>query len=235
MNLGTYFFEAKGKPIATCDINIWWEKVKGTATEKTTKANIDLENRIMKLNMVMDNDGEMTQSEYYARRYLSFFASLLSGDYNLIHAGGLQVNDKGIMIVGKSKSGKSTLVSDFLPDAKVIDDDMIMTDWETMYRTCKWGQSYKSPIHKNHMTLHDNFYSCPLNFIVLLTHEIGAREIRDSSPEKIREVAFDNRLPEELRPLYLDHLSLPSNVPIYEVGTRGPDTVTKDTIMHLVE
>ncbi|MBL7056054.1 hypothetical protein ISS07_04035 [Candidatus Woesearchaeota archaeon] len=236
LNLDTYFFPAENEPKATCKVKLWSVPNIGEPTEEDLEVKIDLAQKSMELTVVVDKNKDMVHSEYYVRRYLSFFAGLLSEEYSMVHGAGIQIDGKGILILGKSGAGKSTLVSKFLHEAEVVDDDMIMTDWKTMQRTCKWGQSYKSEEYKQHIFRRDNFYSCPLDYIIVLRRRQDAKRIENGWPDSIREFMFDDRLPPQFFPTYRKKTTIPpEDIPVYRVGTNGPESVSMNSITSIIK
>tara|TARA_Y100000310_G_scaffold345268_1_gene463262 strand:+ start:21594 stop:22352 length:759 start_codon:yes stop_codon:yes gene_type:complete len=235
--LGSYYFLSEDGPVGDVRLSLWMEQFKGDAPKDLTPE-IDLEERTMNILFPVNREGENHFSEYYVRRYLGFFAGILSDDFNLVHGGGILYNGKGVLIVGGSKAGKSTLISEMQETgAKVIDDDMVMTDWNVMERTCRSGHITANGHNSRSLVLHDDFYRCNVDYVVVLTRGMGlkASEYRQGSTDGMAEVCFDSVLPESLFEQYSKKFTAPSpDLSIYYVGTTGPSSVSRDVIISLI-
>lgn len=184
---------------------------------------LDTSQRKITMCCQVDNDGRPLFSIHTLIRNSAFLAGLISDNYRFIHGAGFIVKNKGILLIGKSSYGKSTLVSLFT-DAKVLDDDILLTDGEKMIR-CSYYHS-NTQMEPNH-----NLLESSIDYIFILNKLKVPDALNPiNSQELPHGITFDDRLPETFLELYKGKSRVKFSAPIYELGTKCEPKKSKKLI-----
>jgi hypothetical protein len=171
----------------------------------------------------IDNDGCQFFSVPALIKNSAFLAGLISKDYRSIHSAGFILKSKGILLIGKSGCGKSTLVSLF-PDAKVLDDEILLTDGRKMIR-CSYYYS-NTMLAPNH-----NLLESSIDYIFILNKQKVPDALKPINTQELsHSITFDDRLPEAFLEPYKGKSRIKVSSPIYELGTKCEPRKSKELI-----
>lgn len=171
----------------------------------------------------IDNDGRQFFSVPALIRNSAFLAGLISKDYRSIHSAGFILKSKGILLIGKSGCGKSRLVSLF-PDAKVLDDETLLTDGRKMIR-CSYRPS--NPM----LASNYNLLESSIDYIFILNKQKVPDALKPINIQELSySITFDDRLPETFLEPYKGKSRIKVASPIYELGTKCDPRKSKELI-----
>ena len=111
--LGQYFLEMNKEPQVQVFVSEGFI-MDGSQPEPTYDDYMDL---------TIFGDGH-SPAWYVINRHLGFIAGDVSDTYRFIHGAGFRLNNKGVLLVGNSGTGKTTLTS--LLSDEILDDDLLL-------------------------------------------------------------------------------------------------------------
>lgn len=174
---------------------------------------------------------------HYLRQVLGGIAGKYSEDYNLIHASGLILENKGIVFTGNRGSGKSTLVKLF-PEDKIMDDDILGVTRSDIHLVGKMGSiSYvysgkkrlkyliSEPVAKKHS----------IDYIFMLDKRMDGGKVEELSPFIDRKYSNLNTLPKVLQKDYLSKSPIAVQGKVYLLGTGNKIFKTQKTIEKIIQ
>jgi hypothetical protein len=164
-------------------------------------------------------------------RCVAYLAGLVSERYAYFHAAGLVVDGKGILLIGRSGNGKSTLAG--LLEGKVIDDDMLLVSDTEMVRVSRYGAQIQ-PDGRTVRLTETEPARARVDYIFVLDRQADPSRVRRLQPEDISpEDTFDDALHPGLFSRYAGKRVCP-NVPAYRIGTRRAPGETRKTIENIL-
>jgi hypothetical protein len=171
---------------------------------------------------------------YFIRKYIAFLAGTTSKTYKLVHGAGFRLNGQGVLLIGNSGTGKSTLTALF-DEAEILDDDLLLASERKMRRVAKSGVRI-SPDDKNKLVyLDDGNDQSPISYVFVLNNQHEPDYVQKIKPAAISpEITFDNKLDGKLFSLYSGRMPVLFAAPVYEIGTRREPAESKRTIESLL-
>lgn len=223
LNLQKYFHEGNEEAQATLDVNVGF-------TLDGFQPKPDYENGKMEI-IVGDGDGAGINL-YNIFRHIGYLAGNISQEYRFWHAAGLNLNGKGIIMVGNSENGKSTLAS--MLEGKVLDDDMLMVSQNQIKRITKWGMKMNIETGRLELIADDNDQS-PLDYIFVLDNRHDPDHIVQIQSDEITpEITFDDKLHPSLLERYKERTPLAFKAKIFRLGTKRQPLETKKAIEKII-
>jgi hypothetical protein len=159
---------------------------------------------------------------YKMRRHLAFLAGTLSPNYRFVHGAGISSGGIGIVLIGTSGSGKSSVSSAFGRD-DVLDDDLLLASGKSMRRVSNTGYrfNYGSGFaNEGTEMLPDDTKEAAISAVYLLDPDMDMR-IEEAARSISPEITYDPRLGESL---YVHHASKGPHVfcaPVFRLGSSG--------------
>lgn len=158
-------------------------------------------------------------------RHVAYLAGLLSTRYAYVHAAGLVMGSKGVLLIGRTGQGKSTLAH-LLP-GEVVDDDMLLVSDSDMVRVSRYG-AHIQPDNQTVRLVEDEHQKAPIDFVFVLDRQVEPGSIQPipSGRLDVRDT-FDDNLDASLLPRYRRTQRVQPRVPVFRLGTRRspPETV----------
>ena len=177
----------------------------------------------------IDIDGRPLFSEHELRQNVAFLVGIISKKFWFIHAAGFIYKGKGIILIGNSGNGKSTLLSLF-EEAQVLDDDHLFTDGNIMRRVSNIGTKNNSSERLN-----DDITEHSIDYVFLLNNQKDPSSLQEINQRTIsHEMAFDDRLPASF---FMDYAKKPLIIfscPVYELGTKSDPRRSKEIIESII-
>lgn len=176
------------------------------------------------------NDGNI----FMVSRYIGFLAGQLSDRYMFCHGAGINVYGKGVLILGNSGSGKSTIVS--MLEGKVLHDDFLMVSSDRMRRVSRDGiktTTYSG--RKSFQRLEDNNNSSSLDYVFILDKDQGPEHKIEIDPVSIpREKIFDDRFPSSFFEMFQTKEPIKFNSRVFYLGTKSNPEISKKIIEKII-
>ena len=187
-------------------------------------------------------DASSREMVYYSRHLsihdmrmlLSYLAGHYSERYEAVHGAGFVVgtglfgrNPKGILLLGPSKSGKSTLAK-ALGDKKTLDDDIICMDRDSIYVSGRVG----SMTSKNNDLYfqEEGIRETSLDRVFLLDRYREGGFIEETDSQITRDKSVFDTLPDNLKSAYIGLPPIDTNARVFVIGTKGNKRRTKKAI-----
>jgi len=166
-------------------------------------------------------------------RHVAYLASAISACYSFVHAAGVVVRDKGVLLIGRSGTGKSTLVG--LLGGQVLDDDMLMVNEGEMRRVSRFGAHIQKDGHTVRL-IEDENYRAEVDCIFVLDKSAEPSRVEPLAPADIRaRDTFDDNLHPGLFARYDEKKTPAFHAPIYRIGTKRAPRETKRVIDYILE
>lgn len=188
-----------------------------------------LHGRYMRV-LISDNDG-FGLDAFTVLDYLNFFIGQISENHKSCHGVGIKAYDKGIILIGNSGNGKSTL-ADIL-GGEIINDDFLLVTPTHMDRITRYGikvdpKTYKiSPVESEH--------PCAIDYVFLLDKTQEPQSAMRIDPRSIPiECLFDDKLHPSLLDHYKKRMPIDFLAQVYRIGTNGNPEQSKRMIEEIV-
>lgn len=217
LNLARFFPEATGDPMVTLNVNVFYPLGKGQPTPEYS-------DRVMNC-WIQGEDGRGLDYLHIVR-HVGYLAGDVSERYRFCHAAGLKINGKGVMLIGNSGNGKSTLASKL--EGEILDDDILLASPTEIRRISNVG-GRMNPERGTVELIEDGNYQSPLGFVFLLNNQYDPDHVVEIQPSEVNpEMTFDDTLHPYLLGAYRQRMPIAFEVPVFEVGTkRDPDETTR--------
>jgi len=170
------------------------------------------------LSVCYDPVNGMYEINYKMRRHLAFLAGILSPDYRFVHGAGISSGGIGIVLIGTSGSGKTSISTAFGRD-DVLDDDLLLASGKSLRRVSNVGylSGYDTGLMEK---LTNRKGEATITAVYLLDPGMDAR-IEEADRSVDPKITYDPRLGEGL---YEHHASRGPHVfcaPVFRLGTAG--------------
>src|SRR3989338_8405203 len=222
-NLGLvdHFPRAEGNPSVTLIINI------GYSLDGSPIKPVYLEGK-----MTITIGDDFGINRFNVVRHMGYLAGDVSEKYRFVHAAGINIGGKGVLLIGNSGNGKSTLAS--LLDGALLDEDQVMVSPTEMRRITTFGRRINKESEVVEWVRDDNSQS-PIHYVFLLDNRYEPDHVVQTSPEAVRpEATFDDKLHPLLLERYRRRMPLIFEAPVFEIGTKREPTETKRRIEEIV-
>ncbi len=222
LGLSRFFESARGTPMATLEIlcapKAGGDDAVGPIFQDRT------------LHIVIE-DVERDLFEIF--RHIGYLAGVWSPCYAFVHAAGLLLQGKGVLLLGRSGHGKSTLAARL--GGTVIDDDMLLVDETEMVRVSQYGAHIKADGRTVRLA-EDEHERAPVDCIFLLDRnaEPGRVDPIQASTIQPRET-FDDHLHPRLFARYEAKSALALRAPAFRIGTRRAPAESQRMIEYVLE
>ncbi len=162
----------------------------------------------------------------FIRKYLAYFASLNTQDWDLVHGAGLAKGQGGILILGRSGSGKSTICRS-MTDYKMVEDDSLLLHHKKMYWICKSGMAERGMAEsygeKSVVMLQDSVEEVRVKIFFFLSKRLEGGKCYKIKQTRIRRWLSlpDFIAPRSYLSSYLSKPPIPIDAPGYVIGSQG--------------
>lgn len=175
----------------------------------------------------------------FVRKHLAFFVSMLTDDWDLVHGAGLVKDQIGILLLGRARSGKSTICR-HLQDYQIMEDDSLLLHLGSMHLISKGGMVEDSRNNelgnRKSMIVQESFIEpIPIKTFFFLSKRLqGGISYRIRQPHISRWLSLPDfiALPSMLSS-YLRKPQIEVHSPGYVIGTLGDLSATLQTIRTL--
>ena len=182
--------------------------------------------------MTIWEQGEFGVNIFEVIRHIGYLAGHVSKQYRFLHAAGIKLGGKGVLLVGKSGNGKSTLAS--ILEGEILDDDLVMACSTDMRRISKFGARINSK-RRTIDWIEDDNIQCPINYVFLLNNQYDPDHVAQVQADKVDPIlTFDDKLHFSLMEEYAKRMPIPFQVPVLEIGTKREPNETKKAIERIV-
>lgn len=169
----------------------------------------------------------------FIRKYLAYFASLYKSGWDLVHGAGLEKNQRGILLLGRSGAGKTTICQS-MTDCRIIEDDTLLLNQGRMYWIGKCGIAELPNENKTLTLLHNSIEGVSVYCFFLLSKRIEGGKCHSIKPKDIpRRLSVPDFIPQHHLIPYLTEPPIPLNATGYVLGTQGNLHATLDLIRKL--
>ena len=172
------------------------------------------------------------------RQLVCYLASYHTRSFEIVHGTGLLVDSethKGILLVGRQHSGKSTLSRHL--GYTIMDDDIMLVTPDTLRVTGKMGfATYRQPASgRKYLTpLPEGQKEARLALVLVLDKREQGGKCWDIDNTIPRRFTVLDDLPPILQKAYLELPPIRVHAPIFRLGTRGKLKQTVDTLRDLI-
>ena len=221
LGLNKYFSQAEGNATATLQVNVGIALDDSVGIPQYSPG---------KMKILMDDMDGRGIHFYHLVRHIAFLAGQVSQEYRFCHAAGIQVNGKGVMLLGNSENGKSTLAA--MLEGDIIDDDIRLVSRSEMRRVGKVGGR---TVEDKVQWIEDDYSRSTIDYIFLLNNHYNPDHVMQVKPRIISpERTFDDKLHPSLLEHYRRRMPIPFEAPTFELGTKREPIETKRTIERLI-
>ena len=172
------------------------------------------------------------------RQLVCYLASYHTRSFEIVHGTGLLVKShlkKGILLVGRGHSGKSTLSRHL--GYTIMDDDIMLMTRDTMRVTGKMGfATYRQPATgRKYLTpLPEGEKEAKLSLVLILDKREQGGKFWDIDNTIPRRFTVLDDLPPILMDAYLKLPPIRVDAPIFRLGTRGKLPQTVDALRDII-
>jgi hypothetical protein len=171
---------------------------------------------------------------------LAYLADMNSKKYSSIHGCGMIIKsgnkEKGILLVGRHGSGKSTLENALRKNC-TLDDDVLMIDDTSMQTVGKYGSiTYKEKSSKQKMRRHliNGVTESKMDAIFILDKQYCGGYLKEEEWQIPRKDSAIDALGYSLYTLWKERPPIKVNVPVYRLGTDMNISGTKCMILSVL-
>ena len=173
---------------------------------------------------------------YHLHRLAGYLAGITSEEFVFCHGAGIYMGGKGVVLVGRSNYGKTTLAS--MLQGEVLSDDILMIKAAEMQTVGK--KSSRTDKKSDVVIWSDGRTESPLTYLIKLDKMKDPDHIEEIklAPETEKQLAaamFDDKIYDNLWSAYVDRLhKFRWPAKIFEVGTQREPQETKRQIEYIV-
>lgn len=167
------------------------------------------------------------------RRKIAFLIDTINPNVHLVHGCGIVWNQQGILFVGASGSGKSTILNGFAKNKDlsnfVIDDDLnFYTEKGLLF-----ASSSRNILNYKILNQQPNT-AAKLKILFLLNKDFEGGYYKKIRSTIKRSKLIDNTIPLELKDLYLNKPEVVFDAVVFEIGTNAKEPKTIKLVTEII-
>jgi len=173
----------------------------------------------------------MNAGMHEIRQLVAFAIDRMPGPLSAVHASGIIKDSKGVLLIGRSGSGKSTIASRLNPN-DILDDDLLLIDAEEACVVGHCGAITRPDRSLHYQRNGRTHHAIHIVFLLEKTAEGGVVEEMRSIP---RTWSVIDALSPIITKEYLASEPIRIAAPIHRLGTRNNLPKTLDIVLNLIE